>query len=289
MPRSGGTYVGDVTAKRKKKKIRGFLFLAVFGLYILCASIVWLFIYSPVFRITQVEIVGTKTVSDLEIQDLLKSRIILGAWWKPLLGMRNILDWPSTFSSLDLVLDPSIKGIQIAKNYFRRKVVVTVTERAANGIWCYEGGNTNANIIGGDTVSFFDLQSASPSCWWFDDEGIVFERSPASSGGIIAAVSDFSQPGRGLYSKVLPDIFLPNMLSIFSALKASGLGISGIILRDISLQEIEVHTAEGPRLYMSLRFPADNIAAVLKTLSRRSGFKNIQYIDFRVEDKVYYK
>ena len=151
-----------------------------------------------------------------------------------------------------------------------------IEERQPIGIWCYED---------------------SGSCWWFDDEGVIFRRSPTTQGNLIAIVKDYSQTGGGLNSKILPDRFMKNFLSIIQVMQKSSLDEKEILLKDLAVEEVEVllgagpdsSGGRGPMLYFSLRFPADSALAAIEHLQEKPGLKNIKYIDFRVENRVYYR
>ena len=60
-------------------------------------------------------------------------------------------------------------------------------------------------------------------------------------------------------------------------------------VRDLALQELEMRTAGGTRLFFSLRFPATDTAEVMQTLLRSTSSREIDYIDFRVERRAYYQ
>jgi hypothetical protein len=92
-----------------------------------------------------------------------------------------------------------------------------------------------------------------------------------------------------LNAKILPESFVSNLISILSVLRHTGLEVKTVELKDLSLEEVTVTTANGPSLYFSLRFAADNYLTVIQSLMARSGFGKLQYIDCRTENRVYYK
>jgi len=89
------------------------------------------------------------------------------------------------------------------------------------------------------------------------------------------------------------------MFSVFDVLKASGIAPKEIRLNDLTLQEIEVDTyaglpteasaKTGPKLYFSLRFPSSNYLPVIQKFLSKPDFGKLQYLDFRVENRAYYK
>ena len=87
----------------------------------------------------------------------------------------------------------------------------------------------------------------------------------------------------------MPDRFIPNLLSIISVLTQADFSIREIRLSDIGLQEIEARTYDGPTLYFSLRFSADNALAAMQDVFASMDVRDFDYIDFRVENRVFYE
>ena len=268
-------YLSEIHRRKRKRRFYFSLVAALVIVYFVVVVSAWVILKSPVFSVTSIEITGNSTVATDDIRLLLYSRLLAGPWrgLKALLGFRNMLIWPPGFSGADLIFLPPLKSLSIKKDYRNHRVLVAVLERKPEGIWCLMPKN----------------ELETQSCFWFDDEGVVFKKALNTSGSLIRIVHDYSQSKLGLNSKVLGGGFMPSLLSVFRVLESSGLGVKEIRLNDISLQELEVSTYDGPKIYFSLRFPADNNLAVLQSLMPKSGFKTLEYVDFRVENRAYYK
>jgi len=184
-----------------------------------------------------------------------------------------MLIWPSVLSADDLVFIPQIASMTVAKDYLAHTITVTVTERKPLAIWCATPVESRAN----------------ETCYWFDDQGVIFGKTFDTQGSLMFAVHDYSQSRLGLNNKILPDQFVSNFISIVDIVRTSGVNVSDIILKDIGLQEIDVTTYDGPNLYFSLRFPADEDLPVLQSLMAKPDFNKLQYVDFRIENRAYYK
>jgi hypothetical protein len=297
--------------KRRKRRRAYFVFISVFlAVYFLLLAACWLVLKSPFFRVSSVVVSGNKAVASSSIRDLLFSRVLRGKSLNALLGFGNILIWPKELDSADLVFLPQIKTLSIEKNLGDRKVTVTVEEREPYGIWCLMArtdadstqtgadSNSQLNVASSSEVdlglsprpsAYSQRESASDSCWWFDDEGFIFKRAPAAEGSLLVVVDDYSQDKLGLNFKVLPPEFIPNLFSIFRVLGAGDLNVKGVELNNLALQELEASTYDGPKLYFSLRFPADYTLQVIESFYSKPGFGKLQYLDFRVENRVYYK
>lgn len=297
------SYLSEQQKKRKERRRYAFVFLVCLIIYALLVGASWLVLRSPLLYIKKITIEGNKAVPNERVMDLLWSRIIGGKFANALLGFNNILIWPKEISPAGLFLFPEIKSLEISKDYKTMAVSVRVTEREPYGIWCLWEPQMNADVtqINADNSTVGNISgnqrqnprisavAASDECRWFDDDGVLFRRAVAAEGGLITTVDDYSQKNLGLYSTILPQELVPNAFSAFNVLKSSGLNIKEIRLNDLALQELEVLTYDGPKFYFSLRFPADNDLTVIQNLMAAPNFNKLQYLDFRVENRAYYK
>jgi hypothetical protein len=192
--------------------------------------------------------------------------------------MNNMLAWPRSLATSDVALVPQLAGITLQKNYGSHTVTAVVAERIPSAIWCA----MPSTLANGDL-------SGDESCFWFDDTGTLFQKAFDTEGSELFAVHDYAQSGLAIGGKILPDPFVPNMISILDTLEASGLTAKEIALRDLSLEEVDVSTYNGPALYFSLRFSATEDLSTLQQLMEKPDFNSLQYLDFRTENRVYYK
>ncbi len=271
-----GSYLSE--KHRKKRNRRAYLNLIfVFAIvYALCAGSYWFILRSPFFRVNQIAIAGNSTVASSDIIALLQGSVLRSgdsmmngnSGIKAHLGTRNMLVWPGSLPTNDLAVIPQLASINIAKDYFSHTVTARVAERQPFGIWCL---------------------MPDDSCYWFDDTGVIFQRTFDTEGSLLSSVHDYSQTALGLGGTILPAEFVGNMLSILNVIKESGISAKEIALNNIGLQEIDITTYNGPALYFSLRFPADEDLTVLQSLMVMPKFAKLQYVDFRVENRAYYK
>lgn len=256
----------------KRTKLVFFGWTVFLFLVFLCAAL--FFFKAPFFRIEEIEIVGNKLVPRDAILALALSGASSSRLSAAIFGIDHFFSWPETFSPEKLRFLPMLKSALVEKNYRNRSVAINVVEREPYGIWC--------NAFSPDSEE-------SARCWWFDDEGVIFRRAVRAEGSLISSVADYSQNGLGLAAKILPEKFLLNLFSVLETVKVSGLKVREIVLEDIGLQELAVKTYDGPELYFSLRFPAESALAAISALALKSGFKDLEYLDFRVENRIYYR
>lgn len=274
-----------VAERRRKQKKRRTYFWSIAGflaVYFVALGVFYFFVRSPAFRVEKITINGTSAVPTSTVMGILQASIIRqgnafmarNSGMKAMLGFNNILIWPDAIPSSTFAVVPQLAGITISKNYFLHTITVTVTERAPFAVWC----------VMPDAVV-----SSGENCFWFDDQGIAFASTLDTEGGAIVVIHDYASSTAALDESVLPVEFMPNLISIVNALKSSGLDVQEIALNDLSLEQINVTTANGPTIYFSLRFPADEDLPVLENLMAKPGFDKLAYIDFTVENRAFYK
>ncbi len=272
-------YLSEKQKKRKARHRELWWLVAVLAVFGICLFAAWIVTRSPLFRIDHFVVTGNRAVASDDVVTLLwastaRHRTFLAAS----LGINNMLTWPRALATSDVALVPQLSGVALQKNYTSHTLLAVVTERVPVAIWCLmPKTDENGNPIGDEF------------CYWFDDTGTLFQKAFDTEGSALFAVHDYAQSGLEIGEKILPDLFVPNMLSILGAIKASGLTVKEIALNDIGLEEIDVSTYNGPDIYFSLRFSADEDLPVLQELVQKPTFPSLQYVDFRTENRAYYK
>lgn len=268
-----------VAERRRKQTKRRTYFWAVAGflvVYFAAFTIFYFIVRSPAFRVEKITIQGTNEVPTSTVMDILETSIIRQgntltgreSGMKAMLGFDNMLIWPKAIPSSTFAVVPQLAGITISKNYFLHTITVTVTERVPYAVWC---------VMPAD------------DCFWFDNHGIAFANTLDTEGGAITVIHDYSKDSVALDGSVLPVEFMPALISIVNTIKTSGLNVQQIALNDLSLEQINVTTLNGPAVYFSLRFSADEDLGVLESLMAQPGFDKLQYIDFTVQNRAFYK
>lgn len=270
--------------RKRRKKVRRYIFgtLVVFAVCFIFLGVAWLVGRSPLFQVQHVIVTGNNAVASQDIVSLLQTRPT-GAY-SPLgnvLGWNNMLAWPDRFSSGQLAMIPQLASATVEKDYFSRTITINVTERDPFGIWCF--------LPKGSAPAASGTVPDEGSCYWFDDNGIIFEKATNTEGNLIVVVHDYSQSPRGLGQEVLPDEFTANFISVVNVLHESNISVQEIDLNDLSLEEVDAIATAGPTIEFSLRFPADDYMGVLQNLASQSSFGKLQYVDCRTEDRVFYK
>lgn len=256
--------------KRKRERAILLSIYIVCGVLLFATLVLWFILRSGAFRIERIEIQGAERITEDEIMTFLRSQVPASSLSRPLTA-RNILAWPKGFSEDALRLLPEASAVSVSKDFTSRVVTAQVTEREREGIWCVEQGEENTK------------------CLWFDGGGRAFGRTVGGEGNLIPVVHDRTGRKVGIGSNVLEGEELPNFLSILEVLKRMSLSIREVRIESLELGDVEVATHEGPFFYFSLRFPAWNALAGLEEIKRETDLTVIEYADFRIENRVYYK
>jgi hypothetical protein len=255
---------------RQRGRKRFFFRLKAYGFFVLFFALVfggiYFFCYSGFFQIKSVSAEFSDGSAVPSLAEDLNVFFSSRSWLSFRFGFNSILNWengevPEVFSAKY----PEIEKISVKKDYWKRTVGIFVQKREKFGIWCLP-----------------------VKCFWFDKNGIAFEKSPEMEGGLIRKASDFS--GREIKEgdSILEGRFAENLVKIFGVLESAGLRYS-LRLDNLELQEITaVPTQDNlPEIYFSLRSDPSFAAAALKNLEKE--LKNLSYVDLRVENRAYYR
>ena len=270
-------YLTDFEERRQKIRRRWRLGLLVLGVAMVLFGGTWFLLWSPVFRVQEVRVEGISRLpaDDVRqfVQDIVMKHSRLARWF----GADYIFAWPNEIAGDDLVDLPKARTLRIQTSIQDRIAVVTVVERGPYGIWCL-------------------MKHNPPACSWFEEDGTVFEPAPEAEGTLIRVVRDYATENIAFNASVLPGIFLPHLRGVFDVLDGSGFAPREVRYEDPGLQELRVLTYEGPELFFSLRFsPAYALSAIQNVREKDAAgtlfprLRDMQYIDFRVENRAYYR
>ena len=292
-------YISDRKKKRNRRRAYFFTTIGLIVLYGIFLATQWVISRSPIFRVDHVVVQGNSAVASADIIALAEASAMPGDnFLGATLTFKNMLLWPEVIPQKELQLIPQLASVRIAKNYFSHIITITVTDRAPLGIWCFSAP-PNLGAVALSVVATSTATSTTPPpsaaanintpCYWFDNTGTIFEKAGDTQGNLVFVVYDRAQRPVGLNQKVLSDEFLTNFISIINVLKEDGLGVRAIELNDLSLQEVDVLTANGPTIYFSLQFPADEYLSVIQKLMLQSTFDRLQYVDCRTQNRLFYR
>ena len=263
----GSHYVDSLAQKRRRSFIVR-LSLMLVGIVLCVAGVFYALFYSSWFDLNDYEISGAQNIDPAIIKENLNTYRDYRLF-KFLPVSRNILFFDvSEAENVLLEKNNLLKTIQIEKKYFHA-LSVTLVERNALGVWCFE------NYIGDHKCKYFDIDMKM----WGDLD--------KTTGFILLTVEDYKTIDRQTINKEYFDGIrkLTNNLRSFMAIKS-------IAIPAKPLSDLIVYTDRPYYLQFSLESNIDDQISVLKIfLNNKKDDPNFapQYLDLRVDGRVYYK
>jgi cell division septal protein FtsQ len=237
------------------------------GLLIIGA--VYFLFYSDFLKVKSIEITGTRMI-DNDVVLRTATQFLAGEnHTLNILGPDNIIFWEfSRKPPIIPVLLPQAVSLDFNVDFWGRKVKVTVVERKLAGIWCPVNGG----------------------CFGFDMNGIPFSSVPAAEGVLVLKIDDQNNQAVILGRRLLPQAaWIDNIFNTLLIVRKNGITATMLKIRELSLREWEVSTSFGAALYFSFNFVPDNLDSVLKNLNKKFEVTKLNYLDFRVPNRIYYK
>ena len=250
------------TTRRKQRAL-----MVGIAVVALCMS-VWgmhLLSYVPWVTIASVSVEGEKTIAEKNVQDSIATTLYDDAFH--FFSPANIFFYPRTALEEKLSTEfPRFGSVSVARaSMLSQAIVVTVEERKAEYRWC----NT--------------------ACYLMDSEGFIFAADDGSVqggyefGGALLPEEPIGQ--RFLFGR------LKTIVTFLDELKALGLAPVGVFVEND--KDFTVRTQHGYTIKAGFELDpqkvAKNIALVRASDSVKDSESNLEYIDTRFGNRVYYK
>lgn len=247
-----------------------FLFLILILAYVL--------LLSPIFKIKEIKISGNRVIDKEEIRDSLNS--FLSKKFLVFFNQNNIfLARENNLKNIIFSDFPRILSIEIKKNIFNKTIDLRIIERKEAGIFCR------------NNPSF--AEAAAGKCYYIDKEGVIFEEAPQTSGTLILTIKDNSEKGVEIGRSAIDREFMTELTNLKDDLLSPlNLKVLDFIIDSGILKDLRVDTNEGWYiLFDSSRDFKNQLQALRLVLEEKikDGRKKLEYIDLRIENRVYYK
>ncbi|OWK27064.1 MAG: hypothetical protein US76_00355 [Parcubacteria group bacterium GW2011_GWA2_38_13b] len=285
---------------RVSLKMKFFLALMIFA----GGGFFYLFFISPVFQINQIAINGNKNISekniDQTVDEYLNRRFLF--FWRP----RNIILAKSKEISQKILDKYVLIGeVSVAKKYFH-KIEIAIKEREIFAIWCKavirkqdkDINEAIINEVSGDLLTIKDIEIAeefipTDRCYYIDDTGIIFSKAPQSFGSLILRIDEIYDKDVKIGDKILNNGIIASIMSVQKSFNTKNLKIIKFFIKNLKLPDLEILTSENWKIYLDRDANIENQMEILeKVLEKKitvSERKNLEYIDLRIPDRVYYR
>lgn len=254
--------------KRRKIFSRGWKYV-IFVCAIATLTIVVLF-FAKLFDVRTVttqlpNALSVEQVSDV-IQEVLDERV-LGITRRH----NSVLLPMSRIRSVLITKFPRIQSVEVTRLSIHDLQVV-IHERKRSGIWCFP---------------------AQTACYYYDDEGIAFDEIAPSTGSLFIPIQDNRDRRIILGAEVESETWRNKLGDARKILQFGNIPIARIEIPADSFDLFEVITQEGWKILFSIgtdvRLQASSLQLFLKDKISAETRKNLEYIDLRIEDRIYYK
>jgi len=250
---------------RKKRLVFKNRFFLSFVLVLIAISILfYLVCFYSLFQIKKIEISGNQKVSTDEIRSLIEINL-----------SRKILFFHSRSVFLidlkkneDKILNQFLQiGAVDLERDFPEKLTISIEEREPAAI--FEEGE---------------------GLFFVDEEGIIFEKVSEKDNWLIIKNPNFGKEPK-LGEEAVDKEKIPQILKIQSGLKE--LNIEIVSTEIVNQQRMNIKTSEGWEIYFNSRDDVSqqvfNLDLVLKKKISPEERRNLEYVDLRFSNQVYYK
>ena len=258
-----------LSLRARRRRVRAAIALAIL---LVCAGIAWGISYAsylPQFSVGDVTVIGTQNISPQLVQGYVETILQDGS--HHFLSRQNIFLYPRAVIEKDVVaFFPRISSATVSRDaLLSRDLTISVTERQTFALWCAD----------------------SAQCYEMDKGGFVFAQSPVASssteyvfqGGIATSSSPVGQS--------FVTAHLPGIVALLTQLGQSGFTPQGATVE--SDEDFSVPLREGFALKASFGESADtlvkNLQLVLSSSALQGKEQELEYVDLRFGDRVYYK
>ena len=265
---SSQRYISD-TLKQKKKTMRKVkVYLILLACVLALTGLVFLMRMQSI-QITDVTITGNSSVPTEEIEK--KKDAVLGSYFLFVIPKSNIFIFPKRELISDIKENPAVISVAVDKKFFRA-MDITVTEQEKEAIYCNSFERTE--------------------CFYINKDGYLYSKVE----GGVALDQEIIIYLEGEQKKITEHVFdselYGNVVSFIKAAARYGMPVSNVYMKSDGL--IEFNTQASARLitsrYDDLEKDFANLIALFdKEVLTKEQLGDIDYIDLRFGNKVFYK
>lgn len=256
-----------ITKRRQKRrnfglfvKVGAVLFVLVGGVYILRAD----FLQVKKFEVLGNQTLGVESLKNAAANFSLGNKFLLVPKSNILFLSENQL------AAVMLSKFPRIQNVDISKNYLDKNIVIKITEREAQYLWC----------------------SGSDECFNMTASGLVFEKTDNMDNkiifeGVLASspiMKNFATPEKmKSYAKMIEDFGMAGFDAVSINVESDDKAVAKI-KTDKNISNIIFNPAEN-----DFSKPVQNAILLIKETKSKNPSAVFQYIDTRFGNKMFYK
>jgi cell division septal protein FtsQ len=263
---SNQRYISDTLKKKKKKvqKIRVYIFLSFFVLFI--GVLVYLSTL-PKFQITTVEVNDLQFVSKDEVNNVIQKELNKKILW--LIPRSNIFLFSSKKIEREIMQNPAFISVKINKDFFNT-ISIIITEQEKHALYCTNESNT--------------------LCYFVNPEGMLYSQTQSiSDSEILIYVLDKELQNKDF---IINTETYKHISNFIKSVKQLDIQIQKMFIFSDGVIEFETNTQTRIRTSIFDNFENNFISFVAlfeQNILQKDKMFEIQYIDLRFGNKVFYK
>lgn len=262
-------YGTNIGFKKNKRRLRFWLVSGgffLFGAFLIGIS--YFLLHSPWLKVKNIEAPDLPGISHVDILNALRTDMLMSRL-RAMVGPNNILFWEFGKYPNSLFRFPALKNLAVETDFWDRSVKVSAEERKLWGVVC---GGTGSN------------------CYGLDENGIIFSEVPDISGFLTLKINDVNGRSFILGQPIFPRTeWFSNFKQSIEALNRNGFQVISTEIENLSLREWTAHVVQGPEFHFSLNFMPGSLDSLLKGLGNKIDLGKTAYVDFRVQNRIYYQ
>ncbi len=228
----------------------------------------------PEVNIQDIDLKGNEMVSSEKLNDFIKEETSGNYFF--IFPRSSIFIYPRNFIEKSILSNfKRIENVQIVSDGFN-SILVNVRERKPVALWCGENR----------------LEGAIPECFFIDENGFLYARSPAFTGDVYFRFYGSLRDSISIGQWFLPEKKFKEILFFLQSLQKSDIQATDLAIDNED--DYELYLESGARVLFAqdseLSIVLDNLrSALLSDDLKDNGIVGIDYIDLRFGNKVYYK
>ncbi|MEX1063774.1 MAG: hypothetical protein WD898_01055 [Candidatus Paceibacterota bacterium] len=256
----------DQLKSKKRKKIFGKVMLGVIIILAIVGGIIYALFFTSWFDVRNVSITGP--------EDSLRSdiNVVINEWLdKDFLSISRrsniFLLSLEELSAIMLSRFPKLDSVDISRKG-QHDIEISASQRKPIGVWC-----------------------TSTSCAYFDQKGIAYAETGQSAGFLILNVVDKRDNKIMLGSSIILDDWLQKIILAKELLLKPDINVSRFEIPENTFDEFHAVTPVGWKIYFSVSTDiSKQVSALASLLRERLSLAEItEYVDLRIQDRIYYK
>lgn len=267
------------------------------------AGAIYLLVFSSVFRITIINVSGNNILEQEQVVRSVKStltkKILKFIPADTIFALAN-----NKIKNNLLEAFPEIETLQIKRTKMN-ELEITLSERKPGGILCLAAkafeslspSPTASNQAQGTSTTAVSQKlketlPESAECFFVDETGYVYREAPEISGTLLPTFYSYQEKSAHLKAQGVETTYLKFAAQVKKELRQAGIDMVGFVLSDEVGLDLRAFSSEGWFVYFDPTRVALTQAKILEAILQdeiKDKRATLQYVDLRVEDRVYYK